>query len=596
VLGTPAYMAPEQVVGEQADHRADIYALGVVAYEMLTGAAPFAGRSAQGMLAAHVLEAPAPITATRVDLPPALVALVMQCLAKERGDRPDSANVVLRALETTSTPSAFVPIGTSQDDQPSIAVLPFENLSPDPADAFFADGLTDEIITDLAAIQALRVIGRSSVSRYRDGGRDPRSVARELGVRHVLEGSVRRAGSSFRLTLRLVDGLTGTTLWSDKLGGQVEDIFAVQETSSRTIVEALRVKLTPQDARRLVDASPRPTFSAEAIDQYLKGRHFFALATADGLANALQCFQRATDLEPDFPAALAGLAATCTFMTLAWQSLPPRETMPRSRAAAQRAIDLDSRLAEAHVALGLVSAFHDWDPRRAESSFRSAIALNANYAEAEYSLVQTLIWLETRFDEGVEHAQRAVAISPLDPWALWYLGLAQYFGRDYEARIETHQRLIALHPHWALGHFGMGATLSTLGRPAEATACHLRAIELDGRWPPHVAWLGVSFALSGRDAEALDCLAELEEQEHRGQSVWAWKLILHAAFGNADEVVRALEQAYEERSSSLIIHLNHPFVDCARENPRFHSLLRRMRLDHLVAYRPRREWRGRDLR
>lgn len=590
-LGTPAYMAPEQAVGEEVDHRADIYALGVVMYEMLTGATPFAGRTTRAMVAAHVLEMPAALADKCPDAPPDLVALVMMCLAKDQGDRPQSASAVLHALDST-TGMASVASARPVNDVPSIAVLPFDNLSPDAADEFFAHGLTDEIIADLSALQSIRVIGRASVSGYRGVARDPRAIAGELGVRYVLDGSVRRAGPSFRLTIRVVDGASGTTVWSEKLGGMIEDVFVVQETLSRGIVEALRVKLDPREAVRLAEGPARRATSAAVIDAYLKGRHYFGLATADGLARALECFSRATELDPEFAPAFAGLATTYVFMTLAWQALPPRETMPKATTAARRAIQLDSQLAEAHVALGAIATFHDWDPRGAEAAFQNAIRLNANYAEARTGYVQTLIHLDTRFAEAVDQGQRAVAISPLDPWAHWMLGLAQYFARDYEARIETQHRLIALHPHWGLGHFGLGVALSTIGRPTEATAHHLRAIELDGRSSGQIAWLGASYALSGNTSAALECLSELEAQAQDGRSVWGWKMIIHGAFGEAHEVMRALEQAYEERSSSLIIHLNHPFVDCVRQNPRFHTLLRHMRLDHLISYRPAREWRA----
>jgi len=590
-LGTPAYMAPEQVVGEQVDHRADIYALGVVAYEMLTGASPFAGRSAQAMLAAHVMEAPAPLTEKRQDASAGLALLVMQCLAKEQADRPESAAAVLAALDGMTAPQHVVTTDGTQEEMPSIAVLPFENLSPAPEDEYFADGLTDEIITDLSSVRGLRVIARASMMRFKRSGKEPRVVARDVRARYTLDGTVRRAGPSLRLTARLTDARDDVVVWSDKINGSVEDVFAIQERVSRTIVDALRVALAPQGANRPGSAPRLRAASAEAIEEYLRGRHFFARATADGLAKSLEAFQRATVLDPTFAAAFAGLAHTSAFMTVAWQALPPHETMPKALAAAQRAVQLDPRLAEAHVALGVVAAFYEWNPTAAEAAFREAIRLNPNYADAYYAYAQTLIWLCSRFDEAVAYAQRAVAISPLDPWALWYLGLAHYFGRDYETRIEIHQRLIALHPHWGLGYFGLGVTLSTLGRPVEATTCHLRAIELDGRSPGHVAGLGASYALSGNDAAALECLAELEELDRKGQSVWAWKLIVYASLGRADEVMRSLEEAYKARASALIIQLNSPFLDFVREDPRFHALLRRMGLDHLVDYRPTREFR-----
>ena len=590
-LGTPAYMAPEQVVGERVDHRADIYALGVVAYEMLSGASPFGNRSAQAMLAAHVMEAPVPLTEKRPGLSAGLAGLVMQCLAKEQAERPESAAAVLAALDSMTASQEVLTPARTPDEMPSIAVMPFENLSPESENEYFADGLTDEIITDLSTVRGLRVIARASMMRFKRTGKEPRVVAREVSARYTLDGTVRRAGPSLRLTVRLTDARDDNVVWSDKINGSVEDVFAIQERVSRTIVDALRITLTPPDATSPTEVARPHGANAQAIEEYLRGRHFFALATADGLAKSRDAFQRATAIDPSFAAAFAGYAHTSAFMTVGWQSLPPRETMPKAHAAARRAVELDPRLAEAHAALGVVAAFYDWDLSAAERAFRESLRLNANYPDAYYSYAQSLMWLDVRFGEAIEYARRAVNISPLDPWAHWYLGLAHYFDRNYEARIDIHRRLISLHPHWGFGYFGLGMTLSTVGRPVEATTHHLRAIELDGRSPNHLAGLGASYTLSGNDAGALECLAELEEHERQGKSVWAWKLITYAALGRADDVIRALERACDERASTLIIQLNHPFLDFVREDPRFHALLRRMGLERLVSYRPTREFR-----
>jgi Flp pilus assembly protein TadD len=237
-----------------------------------------------------------------------------------------------------------------------------------------------------------------------------------------------------------------------------------------------------------------------------------------------------------------------------------------------------------------VATFYDWDARGADAAFQEAIRLNANDAEAHSAYAQMLTSLEPRFSEALDHARRSLALNPIDPWAHWYVGFAQYFGRDYEGRIETHRRLLQLHPNWGMAHFGLGIALSTVGRPIEATACHLRAIELDGRGPNHVAFLGVSYALSGNATAAHACLAELEAQEANRQSVWGWKLMLHAVFNNVDDVIGALDRAVEERSSSLIMQLNHPFLDCVRGDERYHAILRRMGLASLVGWRPQRGW------
>lgn len=431
------------------------------------------------------------------------------------------------------------------------------------------------------------------MTRYKTSTKDPQTVARELNVRYVLDGSVRRAGPSFRLTLRLIDGVSGDTLWSDKLGGSVEDVFAVQEQLSRTIVDALRLTLSPQDEQRIAEQASARTASAEAVEAYLKGRHFFRHATSDGLVKALESFQRAADVDPNFAQALAALAYTYVWMTAAWLALPAHETMPKASAAARRALELDPNLPEAHVALALVATFYDWDPRAADRAFRQALRLNPNYADAHGWCTAPLIWLETRFDEALDHARRAVELNPVDPWARFQLCWTYFFSREFERSIAEAGRLIELEPLWGSGHYWLGGSLAMCGRASEAIASIERGIQLDGRGVHYVAWLGCSNAIAGRSAAARRCLAELEAHERDGKSVWAWKLVVHAGLGDAGEVINCLEQAFDERSASLVFHLTHPLVDCVRQDARFNALLTRMKLDHLATYRPQREWWGR---
>ncbi len=277
-LGTPAYTSPEQASGDPAvDHRADIYALGVVAYELLTGAPPFTAKTAQALFAAHIAQTPVPVADRCHNMSRSLATLVMRCLEKDPATRPQTAREVLDQLDAALLP------GEAARAKPSIAVLPFANLSPDPNDDYFADGLTDEIITDLSPIRTLHVIARASMMRFKGTDKAPDAVARELKVRFILDGSVRRAGQSLRLTARLIDTADGSTLWSDKLGGSVEDLFAMQERVSRTIVEALKLKLTPREEEQL---RSRPISDLSAYESYLQARQSMWTFTVPSLDRA----------------------------------------------------------------------------------------------------------------------------------------------------------------------------------------------------------------------------------------------------------------------------------------------------------------------
>jgi serine/threonine protein kinase len=291
VIGTPLYMAPEQAAADAGlDHRVDLYALGCVAYEMIAGEPPFAG-SAASLIRAHIVDMPPPIVTKRADVPEALAALVERCLQKDPHARPASAGEILEVLDNLV--SAHSPGATVEKEMPMIAVLPFVVVTAGQETDHFADGLTDEVITDLSMIKTLRVISRQSAMRLRGSDKDLRTIARELGARYVLTGSIRRAGSSLRITAQLVDARTGTQLWADKFHGALEDVFEIQERLSRQIVDALRLRLTPTEDRRLAQ---RPIGDLRAYEYYLLARQEIWSFNAQSLDHALQLVRRAEDI------------------------------------------------------------------------------------------------------------------------------------------------------------------------------------------------------------------------------------------------------------------------------------------------------------
>jgi Flp pilus assembly protein TadD len=264
--------------------------------------------------------------------------------------------------------------------------------------------------------------------------------------------------------------------------------------------------------------------------------------------------------------------------------------MPRVKSHARRALDLDPRLPAAHIAQGAVATYADWNPERAYASFQEALRLSPDDPEAHFWYAHTLMWLDTRFEEAPMHTQRAAELDPVNPWFQLWCSVAHYFSRDFEGAIERARHLIALDPLWGFGHYFLGTCLATAGRLTEARASLERAIELAGRGVHFVSWLGCVHGLAGREREAGECLADLESREGRGSDVAAWKLPIYSGLGDGGNVMRCLEEAYEERSASLVFHLTHPLVDCVRSDDRFTDLLRRMKLEGLVGYRPSPEW------
>lgn len=584
-LGTPAYMSPEQVAGDcDPDARSDVYSLACVVYEMLAGEPPYDAPTAAAIIAKQASEPVPSVTRRRKDTPVHVDAAIERALAKDPDNRFQSATIFADALVKSRPPgiatAGLIPAVDSPISDKSIVVLPFTNLSPDPDDAYFSDGLTEELITDLIRIRDLRVVSSASAFRLKGTNKDLHSIGSELGVRYVLEGRVRKSGRSVRITAQLVDVQDDSPTWADKFSGDLENIFELQELVSHAIADALKVQLAP--------ALPAP--NAAAAEMLLRGRHFLRQQSGDGMHKALECFQRATELDGNYAPTFSALAETYVLMSQAWDALAPKETASKAKAAAKRALELDDTLPEAHVAYGQVATYHDWDLATAEHAFRDALRLNPNHAEAHKWYAMLLIWLDTRFAEALEHITWAIELDPLNPWLQVQCVWVHSFSRDFEGAIARAREVVNLAPLYGYGHYALGASLAMVGMVGEAVERLHRAIDLDGRSIHYVALLGLHYAMAGRQADALECLAELEVHERDGKSVWAWKLHIFAGLGETDRVMQCLEQAFEERSASLVFLLTHPLVDCVRDDPRFGDLLRRMNLEHLATYRPESSW------
>ncbi|HET7038275.1 MAG TPA: protein kinase [Gemmatimonadales bacterium] len=576
-VGTPAYMSPEQASGDaQLDGRSDVYGLGCVLYEMLTGQPPFASGSAMQVMARQVTLTPTPLRAVRAEVSPELEQVVARALAKEPDDRFPTAGEFGRALSRTlaagtGTLSGVVPAAAAA--APAIAVLPLANQSPEPGNDYFADGLTDELIAALGQVEGLRVASRTSVFALRNDTRDVRALGGALGVPFVLEGAVRRAGDRLRLTVQLTDVADGHALWAERYDRAVTDVFAVQEEIARAIVAALRPRLLG----RIGEVEARPsTRSVRAYQLYLRGRYYWNRRTGNDLVLAIECFQQALAEDPDYALAHAGLSDAYA-LQIDYQNVPVEQGMRLAREEAQRALALDESLPEAHTALAWVRFIHDWEWDDAEREFRRAIEFNPSYATA-YSWYAWLLMARGRTDEALAASRTAVMLDPGSVALRRGMGWLLVYARRPEEAVEPLRRALVDNPTSAETHRILGMALMLAGGDADARAELEEAVEASERAPYDLALLGYLHAVRGRTAAARALLTELE---HRARDRYVSPVAfatLHAGLGHRDDVFVWLERARQERRGWMVYLRVEPLLDGVRDDPRLDGLIRRMGL------------------
>jgi TolB-like protein len=550
MLGTVRYMSPEQIRGEDADRRSDIWSLGVVLHEMLTGGAPFAGEREHAVIYAILNEDPTPVRTARPGTPVGLARVVDRALAKHPDERYRTAAELIRALESLRGRIAGGRIAAEGRDarpRPSIAVLPFANMSPDPENAYFGDGLAEELINALAQIRGLRVASRTSSFRFRGGDVDVREIGERLNVAHVLEGSVRRAGDRLRVTAQLVDVPDGYHLWSRRFDREMQDIFRIQDDIACAIVEQLEVQLVGAGERTLVTCG---TDNLEAYTAFLEGRYHLHSLTPEGWAASLPLLEKAAALDPGFALPHAWLADY--YQSLGWWgNARPQETIPRSRAAALRAIELDESLGFAHYALAIILFFYDWDPAGAEREFQRGLELDPVSGWGRMCLA---IYLSCRGRrrETIEAADLALKLEPLDGLlAAWVASALICVGETAEA-IDVIQRAIAIdQEHWQSQLF-LGFAHLHESRPEAAARALERAVELSGGASITLAVLGVVRHLLERTDGADAIEADLGERAHREYVSPCFFAHLALARGERSVAAAHLERAVGERDLFVV--------------------------------------------
>ena len=562
-LGTPAYIAPEQVAGDPGtDHRADIYAFGVIAYELLAGRAPFAGRTAQALMAAHVLETPEAISSRRVGVPAELSALVMRCLEKSPDNRPQSAEDILRRLDDVPATHR-----EQKDARPSIAVLPMVNTSGDPENEHFSDGLTDELIGVFSKVDGITVTGRTSTFALKGKGLSVRAITDLLHVEHALEGSVRRAGDRLKVRVQLVNA-DGSVIWSESYDRRLEDVFAVQEEIAQAVVRALEVKLVAARGPLVRPATKDLT----AYDLFLKGRYVRRGMAPDQMRLAIQYFEQAVARDPSYARAYAWLSDT-HWLQIVLASRPTSEEVPLAREYATAALALDSSLAEAYWAMAQLLAGFDWDRPGAEHAFKRAIVLDPGFEEARH-LYGIFLFHWSRIDEAEAELTRTLEIDPLLAAAHHTFGRLHLSMRRPDQAITHLREALTLEPMFSLAHSQLGHAYLQKGMSAEAITEFEAGARIGSA--SDKAHLAYGYARVGRHEDAKAILANLVSP---GNYPPPFHMALaYVGLGDHNEAFRWLEQAREEHAPWLItVNVDRAF-DPLRVDSRFGDIVRSMGL------------------
>ncbi|NUQ10913.1 MAG: protein kinase [Gemmatimonadaceae bacterium] len=570
-LGTPAYMAPEQATADPTiDHRADLYALGMTAYEMLAGKHPFEGLRGMQLITAHFSVPLPPVDTLAAEAPAALCALVMRCLAKDRADRPLTTVEVLDALNGMAVVSA-----TKNDGRPSVAVLPLVNLSGDPDNEYFSDGMTEEILGTLAHMPNLRTAPRASCLAMKGTKDDLRTVGARLGVDAVLDGSVRRSGNRVRIATQLTRVTDNAVLWSEKFDRDLTDIFAVQDEIAHAIGDTLAERLaltTTAQQRAATRVRPAGPGNAEAYEQFLRGRAYLEMRDMD-MPRAIERFERAIALDPTLTSAHAWLAYS--FLNLGYYCAMPAEmAFTRARELADRALAISPSEAIALTVRGAVANWYEWNPEEGERLTRQAFELAPGLVECRSQLMYVLM-SHGRLDEAVAFAEQGRAFDPLSRVPqIDRAEILMVAGKTAES-LAAFEEIMARSPEHPLANYWAGVIHVLLGHPEEALVYAGRFASL-GRHPHSVGVMAAAHAVAGRETEARALLAEIVTRSATEYVAPVLVASVHRWLGEYEQMYEWLEKAIAVRDWWLgRIHLE-PWFQAVRHEPRFQSVVERV--------------------
>ncbi len=565
--GTVQYMSPEQTEGSTVDQRTDIWALGVVLYELMDGRPPFRGDYDQAIIYSILHEDPPHLSNSRREVPGGLEEIVRRSLRKDPAERYQSVADLLEDLESVRT--GDVPDKAHTQALPSIAVLPFANMSTDPENEFFSDGLAEEIINALTKVRDLRVVARTSAFSFKGKEIDVREIGRKLNVETLLEGSVRRAGKRLRVTAQLVKTADGYHLWSERYDREMADVFEIQDEITRAIVDHLKVSLLGECEEAI---RKRQTENVDALTLYMKGRFFWNKRTEENFKKSIAFFQQALDADPDYAMAHVGMADVFNLYGF-YNLLPPRESFAKAKEVAARALQLDDKLAAAHTSLAYVTFYHDWNWEEAEEGFLRAQSLDPGYAFA-HSYHGNLLVALGRHDEALIKWHRGLDLDPLATIQNAGNGWALYHMRKFDVAIERLLYSLEMDPSFMVAHAWLGRTYEQVGRFDDAIREFELAVEFSERMPGTLAELGRVQAGAGHRDAAKQLEAELQTVSGTRYVPPVDRALLHAALGDKNKAFECMDQAFEDRSPDLVMLNVEPRFDALRSDSRFDRLVK----------------------
>jgi eukaryotic-like serine/threonine-protein kinase len=603
IIGTVAYMSPEQAQGHRVDARSDIFSFGSLLYEMVTGERAFHGSSGLATLTAVLRDSPKEFSQSSVDAPPELQDVVIRCLRKDPDQRFQSMGDVKSAIEQIyfASRSGVITLAPGVSGawkrqgparvMPSIAVLPLLNLSSDKENEYFSDGLAEEIINALTKLENLRVTARTSAFAFRGGQQNIREIGDTLHVSSVLEGSVRKSGNRVRISVQLIDVADGNNLWSERYDREMTDVFEIQDEISQAIVAKLKVRLESQSGSGSVpgvapgvDAArparplvKRYTENLEAYDFYLKGRFELYKMTREGLDASRRMFKGAIDLDPNYALAHDGLAYSW-YLEGFLGFVTPKEAMPKAKASVRRAIELDETVAEAHATLGVILALYDWDWAGAERELIRSIELNG--ASPVCRDVYAFYYLRPvgRIEEALSETQQALSLDPLSILFRVHLAFLFYLQNKYEHSIAQFRKVLEMSSQYYLAHAWMGNVYTLAGQFDEALACYARAREADANSKFIDSLEAMTLAVAGRRAEAAALLDKITRRAANDYISPVSIAYVCTALGDKDRAFENLDRAIHDRDPNLLGLKSNPIFESIRTDERYHAILRKMQL------------------
>lgn len=615
ILGTVSYMSPEQARGLKVDTRTDIFSFGIALYEMVAGRSPFEGKTTADMMVSILDRHPSPISRYVRNTPAEFERIIFKALVKDRDGRyqlagtmltdlkrlqrrmlldagreqtaelsPDEAAVSRRSSskdsgsrdsERTSSGSGRVSSGSQRAPLDSLAVLPFFTTSADPNAAYLAEGIPESLIINLSRLSELRVMAWSTVVRFRGREGDALEIGRDLGVRAIFAGRMYQFGEDLVIKTELVDVNDGSQLWGAQYRRKLDDLGAIEQELSLEICERLRVRLNEEERRRL---AKRYTENAAAYQAYLKGRYYWNQRTAKALRKAVENFEEAIKLDDGYALAYAGLA-DCYCLVSIYGAAPPKAVMPRAKAAAMKALDLDDGLAETHTSLAVALVWFDWDWEASEREFKRAIELNSHYAVAHHWYGSVLLSAQGRFDEALDSERRALELEPLSLVINSNMGFICYQASRFDEAIEHLQRTLEMDDDFVYARFHLGLCHAHRGDYDKAIAELGLAIEhAGGRGALIQAALGYAYAVAGRRDEALQILSQLQTIPMNRDVSPFYLAMIYAGLDDREQALKWLESACEERYNWMVwLGVEPMFANLRGEAP-FDAMLRRIGL------------------